>query len=350
MSRPMTPTAVRPTRRTLLAMLGLGTGSWVLAACGGGGDGGGNGGGASTVIAPCYPIAFLAQRIGGDHLEVVNLATPGADAHGLELSVRQVQQLRDAALVVQIAGFQAAIDDAISTHGDENVLEVAEAMTMLPSGGHEGHDHDDHEDEHLDEHEGHEHASDAGGDHEDHEGEEVHEGHEHGPTDPHFWQDPLRMADLGDALATRLGNIAPDQAETFTSNAQTLRTELEELDAELSEKYGAVQGERPFVTSHAAYAYLADRYDLHQIGITGVDPEVEPSPQRLLELERVIKDEGVTTIFFETTASPKVAQTLADNVGVKSEELDNLATQLFEEADYPRVMRENAEKLVASWS
>ena len=254
MSRPMTPTAVRPTRRTLLAMLGLGTGAGVLAACGGGGDGGGNGGGASTVIAPCYPIAFLAQRIGGDHLEVVNLATPGADAHGLELSVRQVQQLRDAALVVQIAGFQAAIDDAISTHGDENVLEVAEAMTMLPSGGHEGHDHDDHEDEHLDEHEGHEHASDAGGDHEDHEGEEVHEGHEHGPTDPHFWQDPLRMADLGDALATRLGNIAPDQAETYTSNAQTLRTELEELDAELSEKYGAVQGERPFVTSHAAYA------------------------------------------------------------------------------------------------
>lgn len=334
MSRPMIPAAARPTRRTLLAVLGLGTGAGVLAACGGGGNSGGNGDGASTVIAPCYPIAFLAQRIGGDHLEVVNLATSGADAHGLELSVRQVQQLRDAALVVQIAGFQAAIDDAISTHGDENVLEVAEAMTMLPSGGHEGHDH----------------GSDAGGDHEDHEGEEDHEGHDHGPTDPHFWQDPLRMADLGDALAIRLGNIAPDQAETFTSNAQTLRTELEELDAELSQKYGAVQGERPFVTSHAAYAYLADRYDLHQIGITGVDPEVEPSPQRLLELERVIKDEGVTTIFFETTASPKVAQTLADNVGVKSEELDNLATQLSEEADYPRVMRENAEKLVASWS
>lgn len=338
------PVAARPTRRTLLAALGLSTGAGVLAACGGDGNGDGGGAGSSTVIAPCYPIAYLAQRIGGDPLEVVNLATPGADAHGLELSVRQVQQLRDAALVVQIAGFQAAMDDAISTHGDQNVLEVAEAMTMLPSDG----SHEDHEGEG---HEGHDHdASDAGGEHDEHEGEDEHEGHDHGPTDPHFWQDPLRMADLGDALATRLGSIVPDQAQTFTSNAQTLRTELEELDAELSEKYGAVQGERPFVTSHAAYAYLADRYDLHQIGITGVDPEVEPSPQRLLELERIIKDEGVTTVFFETTASPKVAQTLADNVGVESEELDNLATQLSEDADYPRVMRENAEKLVASWT
>ena len=334
MSSPRIPAVARPTRRSLLAVLGLGVGAGALTACGA--NGSGDGGGSSTVIAPCYPIAFLAQRIGGDHVDVVNLATPGADAHGLELSVRQVQQLRDAALVVQIAGFQAAIDDAIASHGDQNVLEVAEAMTLLPSGGahdeHEGHDHD---------------GSDSGG---DHEGEDDHEGHDHGPTDPHFWQDPLRMADLGDALAARLGELVPEQAEVFTTNANTLRGELEELDTELTEKYGAVQGERPFVTSHAAYAYLADRYDLHQIGITGVDPEVEPSPQRLLELERVIKDEGVTTIFFETTASPKVAQTLADNVGVASEELDNLATQLSEEADYPRVMRENAEKLVASWT
>ncbi|MDN8823145.1 metal ABC transporter substrate-binding protein, partial [Staphylococcus aureus] len=80
---------------------------------------------------------------------------------------------------------------------------------------------------------------------------------------------------------------------------------------------------RTFITSHAAYTYLADRYDLHQVGISGIDPETEPSPQRLLALEAVVRDEEVTTIFFEATASPKVAQTLADNLGIDSAELDN---------------------------
>lgn len=321
MSTPRASFPLRASRRGVLSLLGLGAGAATLAACGAGDGEGGSG--APTVIASCYPTAFLAERVGGAHLSVVNLATPGADAHGLELSVRQVAQLREAALVVQIPGYQAAIDDAIASHGDENVLDVSQAIELLSSSEeHAEHDHD----------------------------EDDHDGHDHGPTDPHFWHDPVRMAALGDALAARLGELIPEQAEAFAANAGTLRGELEELDRELTDAYGAVGGERPFVTSHAAYAYLADRYDLHQIGISGVDPEVEPSPQRLLELERVIQDEGVTTIFFETTASPKVAQTLADNVGVDSEELDNLETQLSEDADYPRVMRENADKLIASWT
>ncbi|MFQ6485423.1 metal ABC transporter substrate-binding protein [Brachybacterium epidermidis] len=340
MSTPRASFPLRASRRGVLSLLGLGAGAATLAACGAGdGDGGS---GAPTVIASCYPTAFLAERVGGAHLSVVNLATPGADAHGLELSVRQVAQLREAALVVQIPGYQAAIDDAIASHGDENVLDVSQAIELLSSSEeHAEHDHGKQEPE----------ASDAGGDHEGHDhDEDDHDGHDHGPTDPHFWHDPVRMAALGDALAVRLGELVPEQAEAFTANAGALRGELEELDQELTDAYGAVGGERPFVTSHAAYAYLADRYDLHQIGISGVDPEVEPSPQRLLELERVIQDEGVTTIFFETTASPKVAQTLADNVGVDSEELDNLEAQLSDDADYPRVMRENADKLIASWT
>lgn len=341
------PELHRPTRRALFALAGLGAGASVLAACSSSAQDGSD---STTVIASCYPVAFLLEKVGGGAVDVVNLATPGADAHGLELSVKQVAELQQAALVVQIAGYQAAMDDAIASHGDENVLEVSSVIELLPSSGaeHEEHDHAEDEGDHA----GHDHgASDEGGEHGDHEdGEAGHEGHDHGPNDPHFWHDPLRMADLGDALAERLGRILPDSAQSFTANASTLRTALEELDADLTEKYGAVDGERPFVTSHAAYAYLADRYDLHQIGISGVDPEVEPSPQRLLELEKVIKAEGVSTVFFETTASPKVAQTLADNVGITSEELDNLETQLSEDADYPAVMRENADKLIASWT
>lgn len=196
------------------------------------------------------------------------------------------------------------------------------------------------------------HAGESEEEHAEHAEEgDSHEGHDHGPNDPHFWHDPLRMADLGDAIAARLGELSPEHAEEFTSAAATVREELEQLDAELTSAFEEVADERrTFITSHAAYTYLADRYDLHQVGISGIDPETEPSPQRLLALETVVRDEEVTTIFFEATASPKVAQTLADNLGIDSAELDNLETQQSPEADYPAVMRSNCTALAESWA
>lgn len=313
----------RPSRRSLLVLAALGAGASTLAACGDGGIGADDGGGGLTVVSSNYPLSYLATRIGGDRVDVTDLATPGADAHGLELSVRQVMTVQEAALVLHIPGYQASLDDAISSGENDNALDVSTAIELLAADGHT---------------------------HDEHEGEGAEEGHDHGPTDPHFWHDPLRMADIGDAIAQRLAELDPEGAEAFAGAATEVRSDLEVLDAELVEQFEAVGGERTFITSHAAYAYLAERYELHQIGIAGVDPETEPSPQRLLELEKIITAEGVSTIFFETTASPKVAQTLAQNVGVASEELDNLETRLSEDADYPAVMRENSRKLLESWA
>ncbi|MGO1227150.1 MAG: metal ABC transporter substrate-binding protein [Brachybacterium sp.] len=329
----------RPTRRSLFTAAGLTVGTALLAACGGES---GAADGKLSVVTSAYPLAYLVSRIGGEHVALEDLSSPGADAHGLELSVKQVMAIEKADLVLQIPGFQNAVDDAIASHGEGNVLDVSTAISLLPvgaEGSHEEHAEADHEGETEEEHA--EHASDGGG---------SHDGHDHGPNDPHFWHDPLRMADLADAIAARLGEHSPESTQSFTDAASTLRTELEELDAELVESFGAVSGERPFITSHAAYAYLAERYALHQIGISGVDPETEPSPQRLLALEGVVEDEGVSTIFFESSASPKVAQTLAKNLGIESAELDNLETQQSEDADYPQVMRDNCTALVASWT
>ena len=328
--------ALRPSRRSLLAAAGLGAGAAVLAACGSSTT---EGRGGLSVVTSAYPLAYLVTRIGGEHVELTDLTTPGADAHGIELSVKQVMTVESADLVLQIPGLQASLDDAISSQDGENVLDVSSVVTLLPVGEAEEHSHESEE-----EHTAHEHED--GGEHED----EGHEGHDHGPDDPHFWHDPLLMADLADALAERLGELAPDSADAFTASAQEVRTELETLDAELAESFGSVEGRKPFITSHAAYAYLAERSDLHQIGISGVDPENEPSPQRLLALEKVVDEEGVTTVFFETSASPKVAQTLANNLGIDSAELDNLETQQSEDADYAQVMRDNCTALVESWS
>lgn len=321
-------------RRTLLSALGLGAGAALLAACGEGTAADGDG---LSVVTSAYPLSFLVTRIGGEHVALTDLTTPGADAHGLELSVKQTMLVEEADLVLQIPGFQTALDDAIASQGGDKVLDVSSVITLLPADagsveeGHAG----ESEEEHA------EHAEEG----------DSHEGHDHGPNDPHFWHDPLRMADLGDAIAARLGELSPEHAEEFTSAAATVREELEQLDAELSSAFEDVADERrTFITSHAAYTYLADRYDLHQVGISGIAPETEPSPQRLLALETVVRDEEVTTIFFEATASPKVAQTLADNLGIDSAELDNLETQQSPEADYPAVMRSNCTALAESWA
>ncbi|MEJ6544611.1 metal ABC transporter substrate-binding protein [Brachybacterium paraconglomeratum] len=321
-------------RRTLLSALGLGAGAALLAACG---EGAATDGDGLSVVTSAYALSFLVTRIGGEHVALTDLTTPGADAHGLELSVKQTMLVEEADLVLQIPGFQTALDDAIASQGGDNVLDVSSVITLLAAdagSAEEGHAGES-EEEHA------EHAEEG----------DSHEGHDHGPNDPHFWHDPLRMADLGDAIAARLGELSPEHAEEFTSAAATVREELEQLDAELSSAFEEVADERrTFITSHAAYTYLADRYDLHQVGISGIDPETEPSPQRLLALETVVRDEEVTTIFFEATASPKVAQTLADNLGIDSAELDNLETQQSPEADYPAVMRSNCTALAESWA
>ncbi len=318
-------------RRTLLSALGLGAGAALLAACGEGTAADGDG---LSVVTSAYALSFLVTRIGGEHVALTDLTTPGADAHGLELSVKQTMLVEEADLVLQIPGFQTALDDAIASQDGDNVLDVSSVITLLPAdagSAEEGHAGESEE----------EHAEEG----------DSHEGHGHGPNDPHFWHDPLRMADLGDAIAARLGELSPEHAEEFTSAAATVREELEQLDAELTSAFEEVTDERrTFITSHAAYTYLADRYDLHQVGISGIDPETEPSPQRLLALETVVRDEEVTTIFFEATASPKVAQTLADNLGIDSAELDNLETQQSPEADYPAVMRSNCTALAESWA
>lgn len=339
------PRSTPLSRRRLLRTLGAGAGvlaiTGTVSACG---TGSGAASDAPLVIVPCYPLEYIAQHVGADVAEVQSLIPPGSNSHDLELSLAQVALLEKATLILQVPGMIAALDDTIASRGlSDRSLDVSTVIPLLTSTGEEAH--------------GDEHAEDAheeGAGHEEESGHEGHEGHDHGALDPHFWHDPLRLATVGDAIADRLGAaIEGADGSALAAAADAARAELEALDAELAAQYGASSlpdGERAFVTSHAAFGYLAQRYGLEQIGISGIDPEVEPSPNRLLQLEQIIADKGLTTVFFETTASPKVAESLAANIGVRTDELDNLESRTSEDADYPAVMRENARRIVESWT
>ncbi|MFC0099146.1 metal ABC transporter substrate-binding protein [Micromonospora marina] len=280
------------------------------------------------VVAAFYPLQFLAERIGGDAVTVSNLTKPGAEPHDLELNPRQVGEVVDADLVVYLSGFQPAVDEAVEQNGGDHAFDVA-GVTPLRDAAAGDHDHD-HEGEGEDEHAEDEHAED----------EHAEEG---GGKDPHVWLDPTRLATIGDKLAERLGKADPDHAADYTARAGALRTELTKLDTEYADGLRTCQ-RREIVTSHAAFGYLTDRYKLEQIGISGLTPEAEPSPQRLAEVAEEAREHQAGTIFFETLVSPKVAETIAREVGAKTAVLDPLEGPPAD-GDYLSAMRTNLQTL-----
>lgn len=271
--------------------------------------GNGNDDGDSTLIAAAfYPLEYVAERVAGDHYDVVNLTEPGVEPHDLALDVAQTATVTRAALVVFEHGFQPAVDATVEQNARGEVVDAAEIVELHARG------EEDH-----------------------HEGEEGHD-HGDGDVDPHFWQDPLLMADLGDGLAERLAELDPDHADDYRLNAHILRTDFEALDAEYAEALASCERDL-VVVNHDAFGYLA-KYGLHLEPIVGVSPDAEPTADGLARLHQLIEDEGITTVFSETLVSAKTAETLASDLGIEAAVLDPLEG-LSGRGDYLSVMRTN---------
>jgi zinc transport system substrate-binding protein len=308
-----------PRRRTLPVAVSAGLAATLaLSACSSGGGSGGSGDGDGVaVLASFYPLQFVVQQVGGDLVDVDSLTPPGAEPHDLELSPAQVDQVGRADLVVYLSDFQAAVDDAVDANPPAHVVDAAQDTELHAAEHAEDGEHTE---------DGEEHAED--------------DGHGHGSLDPHFWLDPTRLPPVAEDVAAQLSEIDPDNADTYAANADAFTQAMTDLDTRYSEGLATCDS-RTIVTTHEAFSYLAERYDLEQVGISGIDPEGEPSPARLAEVGDLVRDEGVSTIFFETLASPKVAQTLADELGVETAVLDPLEGLTDDSQDYVSVAEDN---------
>ncbi|BAG21848.1 MULTISPECIES: metal ABC transporter substrate-binding protein [Streptomyces] len=286
------------------------------------------------VTASFYPMQFLAEKIGGEHVAVTSLTKPGVEPHDLELTPRQIGSISESDYVLYLKGIQPAVDDAIKQSGVKNTVDAA-TLTTLENHGSEvsGHDHGEEGDEHG------------------HEGEEAHEehsegdGHNHGEeggADPHIWLDPVKYAEVAKGVGTSLEKADPDHAADYKKNTDALVAELGELNTayETGLKNTAT---KTFITTHSAFGYLAERYGLTQQGIAGIDPEAEPSPARIQEIHTIAEKEKATTVFFETLASDRTAKTLAKDTGLRTGVLDPLEgiTDKSRGADYIEVMESN---------
>ena len=226
------------------------------------------------VVAAFYPLAWAAGQVAGPDADIEDLTTPGVEPHDLDLKVRQTAAVSAADLVLYEKDFQPAVDSAVEQNAHDT-LEVGSVVDL----------------------------------------ERTDEG-----VDPHFWQDPARMADYADAIGATLADVDPTHADGYRSRAAALRTRLEKLDADYATGLKSCKVST-IVVSHDAFGYLA-KYGLHVQGIAGLSPDAEPSAKHIHQLQDLIREDGITTVFSETLASPKLSDALAGDLGLASEVLD----------------------------
>ncbi|MHA7239813.1 metal ABC transporter substrate-binding protein [Arthrobacter sp. TMS1-12-1] len=279
----------------------------ILSGCGAAEDTAGSDGDGRSLdaLASFYPLQFVVQTVGGDAVDVSSVTPPGAEPHDLELSPAMVSDLGEASVVVYASGFQPAVDAAVEQTAPEHALDVAGSVNLRTGDGTSL-------------------SGESGGN----------------SADPHFWLDPQRLAAVAEQVQRTLSEIDPANAGTYASNADQLTQDLASLDEEYATGLASCE-RRTIVVSHEAYGYLAGRYDLEQTGIAGIDPEAEPAPARVAKIQRVIEGEDVTTIFTESLVNPKVAETIAADLGIQTAVLDPLETLADPCTDYLSVMRDN---------
>ena len=282
---------VDPMRRFVIVLASL---ALIAASCGGGTD---KGASEPQIVASFYPLAWIAEQISGGAIEVADLTPAGVEPHDLELSPAQVGMIGEADLVLYMGGgFQPALETVIESE-DASALDVLEGMDLT-------------EDE---------------------------------ARDPHVWLDPIRLSEIVERTALAMSEAFPDHSDELLQRAGGLGDRLLELDRDLQD--GLADCDRhEIVTSHAAFGYLAGRYGLEQIAISGLSPEAEPSPGRIAEVIDLARAHGVTTIFFETLVSPDIAETIAGEIGVETAVLEPLETEP-DEGDYLDAMARNLEAL-----
>jgi zinc transport system substrate-binding protein len=298
-----------------------------LTGCGDSSAGGSSG--KLDVVASFYPLEFIAKSVGGDAVNVTTLTAPGVEPHDLELTPKQVGTIASAKLVVFEKSLQPAVDEAVAQNAKDAGFDVAPAAKLEATGA---------------------------------DFEEHGEGDAAGPTggtasakpaaftedalDPHFWLDPIRYAAVVQAVTDKLVSLDSANADGYKQRAATLLGEVNKLDTEY--KTGLANCKlKTFVTSHEAFAYLAKRYGLTMVGIAGFTPDAEPTPSRIKEVQDIVRDQKVTTIFYEELVSPKVAESIARDVHVKTAVLSPIEglSDANSQETYLSLMRENLQEL-----
>jgi zinc transport system substrate-binding protein len=309
------------------------------------GTGTGADGGKLNIVTTFYPMYEFSRQVAGDHANVTALVPTGTEPHDWEPSAKDMAQIQEADVFVYNGIVETWVEDALaSSNNDNRIVVEASSGIDLAEGTEAEHEHEG--EEHAQEAEKHDHAAGT----EEHAHEE--EGHSHDyALDPHVWLSPVLAQKEVKAIEAALIKADPANKADYEANANAYTAKLKELDTAYRDGLANVKN-KELVTQHAAFAYLAKEYGLTQVPISGLSPEQEPSPDQMARIVQFAKEHQVKTIFFETLVDPKVAQTIASEIGAKTAVLNPLEglteDDIKNNRDYITVMQENLKALTTA--
>jgi zinc transport system substrate-binding protein len=263
------------------------------------------------VVASFYPLFEFTQRVGGERVSVRNVVPAGAEPHDYEPTPRDVRAMHAArVLVYNGRGFEPWVQRVLTTL--PAALVRVNASDGLPL------------------------STAAAGDY-------------RGRPDPHVWLDPVLAQRQVDAIRAGLARADPAGSPVYEANALAYTRRLASLHDQFARTLAPCR-RKVFVVNHAAFGYLAARYGLRQVAISGLEPGAEPSAAKIREILRVIRQHDVRVIYYESLVSPRVANAIAREVGARTLPLNPIEGFTDDEVrqgkSYVTAMEENLRSLV----
>lgn len=222
------------------------------------------------VVASFYPHYYFAKEIAGAVADVSNLTPAGAEPHDFEPAARDLAKVAESDLLIVNGLVEPWLADVAKNLAgrDTAILTLADGMTLENN-------------------------------------------------DPHIWLDPVLAKGMAEKIRDVMIAKDPSGSMAYRANAGVLSARLDSLHASFQDVLSQCR-QKNIVTAHTAFGYLAKRYGLTQVGIAGLEPEAEPSAKDLADVAAFARTNNIQYIFFETLVSPKLAETIAREVGAKT--------------------------------
>ena len=271
-------------------------------------------GGKIKVVTTTYPLTFIAERIGGERISIVQIVKPGVEAHDFEPAPSDVIQIKESDIFIynhpSLEGWSSGLIDRSNISDDSNTIWV-QTIQLEESDKEHGHD-------------------------------------EHAGIDPHVWLNPLDYLEQSERILSGLVEADPQGSHDYTRNADALKVELLALDKNLSEQLSNCDI-TSIIVSHEAFGHMAERYGFDQIGLAGLAPNFESSPSRLTHAIKTMSDLGINHILQEPIATDELSKTLAEETGAEIDILHPLeslsSTDIKSGETYLSVMKSNGNVL-----
>jgi zinc transport system substrate-binding protein len=243
-----------------------------------------------SVVATFYPLAYLTEQIGGDHVVVTQLVPNNTEIHTWQPSASHIVATADADIIVYNGGgadhwMEDDIIPALSANDNRIVVETTNGLPLI-----------------------------ANQEHEEETGEEK---HDHGAYDPHTWVSPYMAKLQAEKIYSALVQADPENSGYYTQRWQNLESKLAELDTEYSQRLSEKSYTSIFV-SHEAYGYLAERYGFEQHGVIGLSADEQPSTTTIAVLVEEMLEHESYTVYVDPVYSTEYAQTIKTEVEAKT--------------------------------